>query len=214
MKFIEDTLENLDNYFEGKKDSEFYIIIAGILFIFGYLSYGMLIPMSEEVLKRDLSTKSSLERAIHGHEQYLKSITVNGDRRFKIKQLQNEIQQVKNDFKDTKELNEYFDYQIQTLSEMLFNEKNWAKFLDSITKQAKKHHVKITLISNKFIDNNKSFGHVLEIGIRCEGSYKNMLAFMNAIEESNLVVDIYHIDLQSGKKITSDMKVSVWGINY
>ncbi|NPA28834.1 MAG: type 4a pilus biogenesis protein PilO [Epsilonproteobacteria bacterium] len=214
MKFIEDTLENLDNYFEGRKESEFYIIVVGILFLFGYLSYGMLIPMSEKVLKRDLMTKRTLESTIRGHEKYLSSITVNGDRRYKIKLLQNDIQRLKNEFKDTRELNEYFDFQIQTLSEMLFNEKNWAKFLDSITKEAKKHHVRITLLSNKFIDNKKSFGHVLEIGIECEGSYKNLLAFINAIEESNLVVDIYDINIEGGKKISSAMKVSVWGINY
>jgi len=214
MKFIEDTLENLDNYFEGRKESEFYIIVVGILFLFGYLSYGMLIPMSEKVLKQDLMTKRTLESTIRGHEKYLSSITVNGDRRYKIKLLQNDIQRLKNEFKDTRELNEYFDFQIQTLSEMLFNEKNWAKFLDSITKEAKKHHVRITLLSNKFIDNKKSFGHVLEIGIECEGSYKNLLAFINAIEESNLVVDIYDINIEGGKKISSAMKVSVWGINY
>jgi hypothetical protein len=214
MKFIENTLERLDNYFEEKKDTEFYLIIFMIVAAFGYLSYGLLIPMTDKMLKKDMATKRSLEGQIRSYESYLRSITVNGDRRYKIKKLQKEIAQLKTGYKDLKELNEYFDYQIMTLSEMLFNEKNWAKFLDSLTEEAKKHHVKIAMISNKFVDNTKNFGHVLEIGIDCSGKYKDMVAYLNAIEESDLVVDVYEIVMESEKTITASLKVSVWGINY
>jgi len=214
MKIIEDILEKLDDYFEHKKESEFYIIVLGTVFAIGMFSYNVLIPETEDILKRDLQTQNRLKAQLTEQENYLKSITVNGDNRYKIKKLQKEIKNLKTTLKNIKELNEYSDYQIQTLSELLFNEKNWAKFLDSIAKKANDNGVDIDTISNIFIQNQENFGHVLEIGIECEGNYQDVIAFMNNIEESELVVDVYEIVLEKEKKIKANFKVSVWGINY
>lgn len=214
MKIFEDILERLDNYFEGKKQSEFYILVFMIVAVVGFVSYNYLIPVTGKKLKQDLSTQKRLLRMINDEERYLASVTVNGDHRYKIKKLTREIAALKLKYNDLKEINEYSDFQIQTLSELLFNEKNWAKFLDSITLKAKKNHVAISMISNKFINNKDHFGHVLEIGVECEGKYRDLIGFMNEIEESELVVDIYQIDMESNRSINANFKVSVWGINY
>ena len=214
MKIIEDILEKIEDYFEHKKKSEFYIIVLGTVFVIGMFSYNVLIPETEDILKRDLQTQNRLKAQLTEQENYLKSITVNGDNRYKIKKLQKEIKNLKTTLKNIRELNEYSDYQIQTLSELLFNEKNWAKFLDSIAKKANDNGVDIDTISNIFIQNQENFGHVLEIGIECEGDYQDVIAFMNNIEESELVVDVYEIILEKEKKIKANFKVSVWGINY
>jgi len=214
MKIIEDILEKIDDYFEHKKKSEFYIIVLGTVFAIGMFSYNVLIPETEDILKRDLQTQNRLKAQLTEQENYLKSITVNGDNRYKIKKLQKEIKNLKTTLKNIRELNEYSDYQIQTLSELLFNEKNWAKFLDSIAKKANDNGVDIDTISNIFIQNQENFGHVLEIDIECKGNYQNIISFINDIEESELVVDIYDIILEKNKKIRANFKVSVWGINY
>ena len=214
MKIIEDLLEKLDNYFEEKKESEFYLMVLAIVAVVGLISYSYLIPITEKELKKDLSKQKNLQRKINEEKRYLASVTVNGDQRYKIKKLQNEIANLKIRYSDLKEINEYSDYQIQTLSELLFNEKNWAKFLDSISLKAKKNNVDVFLISNKFVNNQDSFGHVLEIGVQCKGKYRDMIQFMNEIEESELVVDIYNIDMESNTSINANFKVSVWGINY
>ena len=214
MKIIEDILEKIDDYFEHKKKSEFYIIVLGTVFVIGMFSYNVLIPETEDILKRDLQTQNRLKAQLTEQENYLKSITVNGDNRYKIKKLQKEIKNLKTTLKNIRELNEYSDYQIQTLSELLFNEKNWAKFLDSIAKKANDNGVDIDTISNIFIQNQENFGHVLEIDIECKGNYQNIISFINDIEESELVVDVYEIILEKEKKIKANFKVSVWGINY
>jgi len=124
MKIIEDLLERLDNYFEEKKESEFYLIVLGIMAVVGLISYTYLIPITEAQLKKDLKQQKTLEKKIHEEKSYLASVTVNNDQRYKIKKLQKEIQNLQLKFNDLKEINEYSDYQIQTLSELLFNEKN------------------------------------------------------------------------------------------
>ena len=214
MKKLEDLLEKLDNYFEERKESEFYLMILAVVAVFGLISYSYLIPITEKQLKKDFKQQRDLKEKISADKSYLAMVTVNGDQRYQIKKFQKEIAGLKTRYGDLKKINEYSDYQIQTLSDLLFNEKNWAKFLDSIALKARKNNVNISLISNKFVDNKESFGHVLEIGVDCEGNYKNMIRFMNEIEESELVVDIYNIQLESDKNIKAHFKVSVWGINY
>lgn len=214
MKIVEDILEKIDNYFEEKKESDFYLTIFGIVFAIGFLSYNVLIPTTEEMLKRDLERQKRLEKKLIEHKNYLRSVTVNGDNRYLIKRLKKEISEFKKDIKNIRNLNQYSDYQIKTLSKLLFNEKSWSKFLYSIAEKASNYGVDIFSISNSYIKNSEDFGHILEIEIECAGSYKGVLEFINSIEESELVVDIYDISLEKEKYIKSNFKVSVWGINY
>jgi len=214
MKVLEDVLEKLDHYFEEKKEGEFYLLVFMVVALFGLISYLYLIPMTEEQLRNNVAKKERLEKRIAEEKRYLTSVTVNNDQRYKIKMLQSEMKRLKARYSELKKINEYSDYQIQTLSELLFNERNWAKFLDSIARKAEKNNINISFISNKFVNNEKSFGHVLEVGVDCEGSYHDIIRFMNDIEESELVVDIYHIEMESNQTINANFKVSVWGINY
>jgi uncharacterized small protein (DUF1192 family) len=136
MKLLEDVLENLDRYFEEKKESEFYLLVLMVVSLFGLISYLYLIPITEEKLRNNLTQKEHLEKRIAEEKRYLNSVTVNNDQRYKIKILQNEMRKLKAQYSQLKKINQYSDYQIQTLSELLFNEKNWAKFLDSIALKA------------------------------------------------------------------------------
>lgn len=214
MKIVEDILEKIDNYFEDKKESDFYLIIFGIAFAIGFFTYNVLIPTTEEMLNRDIKRQKALESKLTEEKNYLRSVTINGDNRFLIKKLKKEISGLKRDIKNIRELNEYLDYQIKTLSKLLFNERSWSKFLYSIAEKASNYGVDIFSISNSFIQNSENFGDILEIDIECEGSYKGVIEFINSIEESELVVDIYDITLEKEKYIKANLKVSVWGINY
>ena len=100
---------------------------------------------------------------------------------------------------------------------MLFNQKSWSIFLDSITDKAEIQNVDIQYITNKYVDTNGSFGHVLEIGVGCKGTYKSIVKFMNELEQNVLVTDIYGTSFSlehNSSKIVSDINISVWGINH
>ena len=100
---------------------------------------------------------------------------------------------------------------------MLFNQKSWSRFLNSLTNSAEVQNVDIRKIVNDYVDNNGSFGHVLEIGIECQGSYKNIVKFMNELEQNILVTDIYGTSLildTNASEIVADINISVWGINH
>ena len=99
---------------------------------------------------------------------------------------------------------------------MLFNQKNWSIFLNSITSKAELQNVDLSYIRNTYVDNNGSFGHVLEVGVGCRGDYKSIVKFMNELEQSILVTDIYGTELhmdENSSKVVADINISVWGIN-
>ena len=216
MKFIEDKLEELDAYFAPKKESEKWLIIIGIAGFITYLAYDYLLPYTEQMHKKSEVALKAVEKSIKDNTIYLNSITVNGDRDYYIKKYTQDIANKKNRITKTNKKIAFIDMNLNKLSDMLFNQKNWSIFLNSITDRAAVQDVDIQYISNKYVDNNGSFGHVLEVGIGCRGDYKNIVKFMNEMEQNVLVTDIYdtqmHMDGNSSK-VVADINISVWGIN-
>ncbi len=216
MKFIEDKLEELDAYFAPKKEGEKWLIILGIAGFITYLAYDYLLPYTEQMHKKSEVALKAVQKSIKDNTIYLNSITVNGDRDYYVKKYTQDIANKKKRIAKTKEKIAFIDMNLNKLSDMLFNQKNWSIFLNSITDRAAVQDVDIQYISNKYVDNKGSFGHVLEVGIGCRGEYKNIVKFMNEMEQNVLVTDIYgtkmHMDGNSSKVI-ADINISVWGIN-
>jgi hypothetical protein len=216
MKFIEDKLEELDAYFAPKKESEKWMLILGIAGLITYLAYDYLLPYTEQMYKKSEVTKKTIEKSIKNNTIYLNSITVNGDRDYRVKQYTRNIAMKKTQIEKQKKKIKFIDTNLNKLSDMLFNQKNWSIFLNSITDKAEVQNVDLNYISNKYVDNNGSFGHVLEVGVGCSGDYKSIVKFMNELEQNVLVTDIYGTKMrmdQNSSKIVADINISVWGIN-
>jgi len=217
MKYIEDKLEELDSYFVTKKESEKWLIILGIAGIIAYLAYAYLLPYTENMYKKSETSKKSIQKSIVDNNTYLNSITVNGDREFYIKKFDRDIVTKKSNIVNLNKKIKFIDSNLEKLSDMLFNQKSWSKFLNSITDKAEIQNVDIQYIANKYVDNNGSFGHVLEIGIGCKGEYKGIVKFMNELEQNVLVTDIYGTKFsldQNTSQVVADINISVWGINH
>jgi hypothetical protein len=217
MKFIEDKLEELDAYFAPKKESEKWLIILGVAGIIAYLAYAYLLPYTEKMYQKSETSKKSIEKSIVDNNMYLNSITVNGDREFYVKKFDRDIVTKKANIVNFKKKIEFIDGNLEKLSDMLFNQKSWSRFLNSITDKAEIQNVDIQYITNKYVDNNGSFGYVLEIGVGCKGEYKGIVKFMNELEQNVLVTDIYGTKFSldsNSSKILADINISVWGVNH
>jgi hypothetical protein len=216
MRFLEDKLEELDAYFAPKKESEKWLIILGIAGFITYMAYDFLLPYTEQLHKKSEVAKNAVEKSIKDNTIYLNSITVNGDRDYYVKKFTRDIAKKKEQIKNKKEKIAFIDKNLNKLSDMLFNQKNWSIFLNSITDKAEVQNVDLKYIRNQYVDNNGSFGHVLEVGVGCKGDYKNIVKFMNELEQNVLVTDIYGTQLSmddNSSKVVADINISVWGIN-
>ncbi len=217
MKFLEDKLEALDIYFAPKKESEKWIVILGIAGVIAYLGYALLLPYTEDLYKTSERTKKSVEKSIADSNTYLRSITVGGDRDYYVKKFDQDIIRKKSNIVNLNNKITFIDNDLAKLSDMLFNQKSWSKFLNSITIKAQTQNVDLQYITNKYVSHDGSFGHVLEIGLGCKGEYKSIVKFMNEIEQNVLVTDIFKTELTSDNNssdVVANINISVWGINH
>jgi len=217
MKFVEDKLEDLDAYFAPKKESEKWMFIFAIAFFIGYIAYMYLLPYTEKMFKKSESTKKTIQKSIADNNIYLNSITVNGNRQYYVNKFNRDIANKEKKIIHINEKIVFVDTNLEKLSDMLFNQKSWSKFLNSITTKAEIQNVDIEYIENKYVDNNGSFGHVLEIEVGCKGEYKGIVKFINEIEQNVLVTDVFGTKISldpNSSQVLADINISVWGINY
>ena len=198
----DNTLVKIDNYFDGKKPSEVTLMLIMALVLSGVIAYYAVIQYAQDYYDNSMSTNSQTTDQLNKVNAYLDSVSQNNDRNndrnFKINQKQNELKQRQNELADAKNMNHYFDNKLRELSYLIFNEQSWADFLDSLALLANKNNVKITKIVNTFKEPNaQKIEQILDINVSVDGNYKDIIGYINAIEESKLVVDVNGIDINS-----------------
>jgi len=216
MKAIVNILNQLDEVFEVKSENEKWMIIGLVAAVIGYASYSLFYPFAEQKYKAAQHTTKKLKKSIQTNKQYLQGITEKGDVEFYVKKYANDIKQLENKITKSNDEVAFISTNLKQLSPLLFNKESWSIFLNSITKQAKNQKVNIDYIENNYVDNNGSFGHVLEISVGCFGQYKQIVKFVNQLEKSVLVTDVYGSHLYLDKNdtvVAADINISVWGIN-
>ncbi len=217
MKVLVNFLNRLDSFFENKSENEKWMMIVMITVVIGYISYSFFYPFAQDKYNRANSRNKSLKKSIASNRQYLQSISQNGDKNYLVNKYENEIKELDKKIEKTNDEISFISVNLDDLSPLLFNKESWSKFLNSITKDAKKQSVILNYIDNEYVDNNGSFGHVLQIGVGCSGSYKNITKFINLLERSVLVTDIYGTHFYLDKEdtvVSADINISVWGINH
>ncbi len=206
---IEDYLHRIDVAFKDKSQKDTYltyIMVVGVIFAFAYLLFW---NSSFEKFEQTRASVNSLQTKITMDQAFLQR-----NPKAKIVQLEREIKKVNNEIIALKDTNAYIKSKIETISSLIYDERAWGEYLDSITKNAQKYDVKLITLTNKYAQTESSFGHILDITIKSVADYKNTLKFINSLEQSELVVDIHDFDIKAEQGLDSDLNISVWGITY
>lgn len=208
MKFnIEDYLYSIDQALSLKSERDkmmMFIMIFSSLFAFSYLLFW---ESSEASFKVSHEKAIEMESALSNDKNYLEANPVE-----RITQIEQETVAIQMEEQHYIQYNAYIKDQLEQISSLYYDEKVWGAYLDSVSKYARAYNVKLLTFGNTLTTDNSSFGHVLDISIKAEGPYKNTLKFINALEQSYLVVDLHDITMTGEKKLTSDLNISVWGI--
>ena len=217
MKELADFLEKMDAYFEGKSSTERLALIILPAALVAYLAWTLINPSAEAAHERSTADKKHAEKKLHEDKAYLKSITVNGDRNYHVKEYDKKIALAHKRADAYRTKITLLDKNLYKLSDTLFNKKSLSLFLDSITSNAHERNIEITSITNRPIDSNVTFGHVLEVGLHCRGNFPKIMSFMNDLEQNTLVTDIYSSRVyteSNDSQVHADINISVWGVNH
>ena len=206
---IEDYLHKIDSLFKEKTQKDKYMTYGMIVALTFAFSYMLFWDSSFEEFEATRAKVVVLEKKIVEDKTYLK---VNPES--KITNLEQQIVLINKEMLGHKDNNAYIKSKIETISSLIYDERAWGEYLHSISKNAQKYNVKINNLTNRYSDNNSSFGHILDISVKSSSNYKNTLKFINSLEQSELVVDMHHIDMKAQNKLNSELEISVWGITY
>ena len=206
---LEQNLYSIDQAFAKKKQSETYIIYGLIAFLLVAFSYFLFWESSEQSYQRTKAERIAVEKKLRADEQYLALHPES-----EIKMIENQIEAIRAETLAVKEKNEYIAFKISQISELFYNEEAWGRYVDSIAENAKKYNIKLSLLSNKRAHDQNKFGHVLDINVYASGRFSDMIKFINAMEQSDLVIDLHGLKMTADKQLELDVNSSVWGITY
>ena len=212
----DNTLTKIDNYFDEKKPSEVTMMLIVAFFLSVAIAYYAVIPYTQNYYDESIRENDRITQDLNKVNSYLSTVSQGDDRNFMINKKQNELLQQQNKLADAQNMNQYFDNKLKELSYLIFNEQSWADFLDNLAFLANKNNVKITKIINTFKEPNaQKIEQVLDVNISVDGDYRDIVSYINAIEESKLVVDVNNIDINSTNgKLKGNMGIYIWGMKY
>ncbi len=203
--------DQIDEFFNSKKPSEATMFMGVIALGIAYGVYQFVFMTTDESLKNTQSQIGSIKQKINTEKNYLNTHSVAS-----LSKLKLDLKQKKVAFDDTLYKMSYVDNTLTELSYLLFDDQAWANFVDNISYLAKKYHVNIEEIGNKFYTPTfQKITHVVEVDVKSNAKLKNMVKFLNAIEESPLVVDVNDIKLNQPKgNVEGTFRIAVWGMKY
>jgi hypothetical protein len=206
---IETYLQKIDLTLKDKSTKDIYLIYIMIIVVVFFLNYIIFWKTSEATYRTVQNKLSIIQNKLIVDNKYLKENTS-----LILQQLDIDIQNLKTDVALNVNNNSYIKNKIQDISSLNYNEATWGAYLNSISVNAKKHNIKILNFSNEILKSNKVFDKMININLQSTGSYNNTIKFINSLEQSKFVVDIYAIDIQAKATLITDLNISVWGIRY
>lgn len=208
MKFnIENYLYSLDQALSLKSERDKMVMFVMIFASLSAFSYLLLWESSEASFNVSHEKAIKMESELSSDKSYLEANPVE-----KIARIEQETVAIQMEEQHYIQYNAYIKEQLEQISSLYYDEKTWGAYLDSVSRYARAYNIKLLKFGNTLTTDNSSFGHVLDIHITAAGPYKNTLKFINALEQSYLVVDLHDFTMVGEKKLTSDLNISVWGI--
>ncbi|MSN96751.1 hypothetical protein F1B92_06175 [Campylobacter sp. FMV-PI01] len=212
---MENYLDKIDAYFASKNANESQIVMFGVGALVFLLVYFLAFDPAEEYFNTQQSNLTDITTKLNDVDAFL---ATNGDSKtgVKVMEARQNLQNTKDKFELKVKLNEYFNRKLLEVSSVTYNEKNWAKFLDSLTTEAVENDVKIKSIYSAPLDiTSGEVQAMLNVELNIESGFYNTLKYINSIEESQMVVDVNGLDINNTNGVlNSNIKISVWGIKY
>lgn len=203
--------DQIDDFFNSKKPSEASMFLGVIALGIAYGVYQFVFLETDKSIQNTQNQIGSVKQKINTERNYLNTHSM-----ATLNKLKSNLKQKKVAFDDTIYKMSYVDNTLTELSYLLFDDQSWANFVDNISYLAKKYHVNIQEIGNKFYTPTfQEITHVVEVDVKSNAKLKNMVKFLNAIEESQLVVDVSSINMEKPKdNVEASFKIAVWGMKY
>lgn len=212
------SLDQLDQWFASKGNSANNYFYIALLFV-GLLAYFILSQQADPYLEESETNLSTATTKLEGAQREYNEF-FGGDPDAFVNNKRNILNGARTNLNNIIEERGYLDGKLKEISKLTYNEKNWAKFMDSLSTIAENNNIKIYAIhSDRREPSIKQIFQpeaLLDIDVKFEGAFSNVLRYINLIEQSEMIVDVNKMDINATKngKIGGSIGISIWGVNY
>ncbi len=212
------SLDQLDQWFASKGNSANNYFYIALLFV-GVVAYFILSNYADPYLEESETNLSTATTKLEGAQREYNEF-FGGDPDAFVNNKRNILNGAKTNLKNINDERGYLDGKLKEISKLTYNEKNWAKFMDSLSTIAENNNIKIYAIhSDRREPSIKQIFQpeaLLDIDVKFEGAFPNVLRYINLIEQSEMIVDVNRMDINATKngKIGGSIGISIWGVNY
>ena len=212
------SLDQLDQWFASKGNSANNYFYIALLFV-GVVAYFILSSYADPYLEESETNLSTATTKLEGAQREYNEF-FGGDPKAFVDNKRNILNGARTNLNNIVEERKYLDGKLKEISKLTYNEKNWAKFMDSLSTIAENNNIKIYAIhSDRREPSLKQIFEpeaLLDIDVQFEGAFPNVLRYINLIEQSEMIVDVNKMDINATKngKIGGSIGISIWGVNY
>ena len=212
------SLDQLDQWFASKGNSANNYFYIALLFV-GVVAYFILSNYADPYLEESETNLSTATTKLEGAQREYNEF-FGGDPDAFVNNKRNILNGARTNLNNIIEERKYLDGKLKEISKLNYNEKNWAKFMDSLSTIAENNNIKIYAIhSDRREPSIKQIFQpeaLLDIDVKFEGAFSNVLRYINLIEQSEMIVDVNKMDINATKngKIGGSIGISIWGVNY
>lgn len=212
------SLDQLDQWFASKGNSANNYFYIALLFV-GLVAYFILSNYADPYLEESETNLSTATTKLEGAQREYNEF-FGGDPDAFVNNKRNILNGARTNLNNIIEERGYLDDKLNEISKLTYNEKNWAKFMDSLSTIAENNNIKIYAIhSDRREPSIKQIFQpeaLLDIDVKFEGAFSNVLRYINLIEQSEMIVDVNKMDINATKngKIGGSIGISIWGVNY
>lgn len=212
------SLDQLDQWFASKGNSANNYFYIALLFV-GLVAYFILSQQADPYLEKSETNLSTATTKLEGAQREYNEF-FGGDPDAFVNNKRNILNGARTNLNNIVEERKYLDGKLKEISKLTYNEKNWAKFMDSLSTIAENNNIKIYAIhSDRREPSIKQIFQpeaLLDIDVKFEGAFSNVLRYINLIEQSEMIVDVNKMDINATKngKIGGSIGISIWGVNY
>ncbi|WP_298020459.1 hypothetical protein [uncultured Campylobacter sp.] len=212
------SLDQLDQWFASKGNSANNYFYIALLFV-GVVAYFILSGYADPYLEESETNLSTATTKLEGAQREYNEF-FGGDPKAFVDNKRNILNGARTNLKNINDERGYLDDKLKEISKLTYNEKNWAKFMDSLSTIAENNNIKIYAIhSDRREPSIKQIFQpeaLLDIDVKFEGAFSNVLRYINLIEQSEMIVDVNKMDINATKngKIGGSIGISIWGVNY
>ena len=208
---MEEYIQRLDEYFEGKKDKDKRLIFLVAFVAVAYIIYLLVNPSAVEV-------RENVESELNGINKELNDLTNKPkELNSQIARLNREIQEKQSEVASVSQKNSEVSQKVKELSKLLAGS-NINVYLNDIARDALDTNVTIIRIDNMLNQVNPlSFAKLYDVNVTFETeSFNNIVQYTRRLEESIDAIDISDIDMKVNDKgnIYGHINISSWGVRY